>query len=121
MNELEEAINAIQNAISRAEHAEAGGALLQKTDLMNILSLLKAQEARLLTKEEIISWEGYIWKEFKGKTAMKALLIDHGMEREPYIGNFPTNSYLWDNYNQYWRCWSTQPTKEQREAVKWNE
>ena len=84
------------------------------------LALLKAQEARLLTKEEIISWEGYIWKEFKGMAAMKALLIDHGMEREPYMGDFPTNSYLWDNYNQYWRCWSTQPTKEQRKAVKWD-
>lgn len=48
MNELEEAINTIQNAIRRAECADAGGALLQKADLTNILSLLKAQEPKFV-------------------------------------------------------------------------
>lgn len=46
MNELEETINAIQNAIRRAECADAGGAIIHKADLNKMLSLLKTQEPR---------------------------------------------------------------------------
>lgn len=59
MNKLEEAINAVQNAIKRAESAEAGGAFLQKTDLTNILSLLKAQEPRRPIKSPNYNYSHY--------------------------------------------------------------
>jgi len=44
MNKLEEAINTIQNAIRRAECADACGAIIHKADLNKMLSLLKAQD-----------------------------------------------------------------------------
>ncbi len=83
------------------------------------LTLLKAQEPRVMTKEEIIGWDGYIWFEYRGMRAMEALLIDHGMLREPGEVDFPTKDLAWENYQKTWRCWTARPTDEQREAVKW--
>lgn len=83
------------------------------------LELLKAQEPRVMTKEEIIGWEGYIWFEFNGMKAMKTVLIDHGMVREPFRGDYPTKELSWGTCQETWRAWTSRPTDEQRKAVKW--
>lgn len=83
------------------------------------LSLLKAQEPKVMTKEEIIGWDGYIWFEFRGMRAMKVVLIDHGMVREPFRGDYPTKELSWGICQETWRAWTAMPTKEQREAVMW--
>ena len=90
-------------------------------DLMkDALSLLKEQEPRVMTKEEIIGWDGYIWFEYKGMRAMKTVLINYGMAREPFIGDYPTKELSWGTYHETWRAWTAQPTDEQRKAVKWD-
>ena len=83
------------------------------------LALLKAQEPRVMTKEEIIGWDGYIWFEFNGMKAMKTVLIDHGMVREPFRGDYPTKELSWGTCQETWRAWTARPTDEQRKAVKW--
>ena len=84
------------------------------------LALLKAQEPRMMTKEEIIGWDGYIWFEFNGMKAMKTVLIDHGMVREPFRGDYPTKELSWGTCQETWRAWTARPTDEQRKAVKWD-
>jgi hypothetical protein len=64
---------------------------------------------------------GYVWREYKGMRAMTAVLIEYGLERVPYARDFPVTQYNWPDYGKTWRCWTQQPTKEQREAVPWNE
>lgn len=86
---------------------------------MDALELLKAQEPRVMTKEEIIGWDGYIWFEFNGMKAMRTVLIDHGMKREPFMGDCPTKELSWGTYQETWRCWASKPTDEQREATPW--
>jgi hypothetical protein len=86
---------------------------------MDALSLLKAQEPRVMTKEEIIGWDGYIWFEFSGMRAMKVVLIDYGMVREPFRGDYPTKELSWETCQETWRAWTAMPTAEQREAAPW--
>lgn len=84
------------------------------------IELLTAQNARILTRDEIIGWDGYIWKEYRDMKAMTAILINHQMERVPYHGDYPTKGLDWDWYGSQWRCWSAQPTDEQRKAAEWD-
>lgn len=84
-------------------------------------SSLKAQEPSVMTKEEIIGCDGYIWFEFRGMRAMKVVLIDHGMAREPFRGDHPTKELSWRTCQETWRAWTAMPTDEQREAVKWDD
>ena len=37
------------------------------------------------------------------------------------IGTRCTEWYKVNDYGKTWRCWSAKPTKEQREAAKWND
>lgn len=78
------------------------------------------KEPRIMTKDEIIGWDGYIWLEFKGMKAMKAVLIDHGMVREPFKGDYPTKALTWETCQETWRAWTDMPTDEQRKAEAWN-
>lgn len=88
--------------------------------MRDALSLLKEQEPRVMTKEEIIGWDGYIWLEFNGMKAMKTVLIDHGMTREPFRGDYPTKELSWGIFQETWRAWTAKPTKEQREKEPWS-
>ena len=83
------------------------------------VKLLKTQEPRAMTKEEIIGWDGYIWFEFNGMKAMKTVLIDHGMVREPFRGDYPTKELSWGTCQETWRAWTAMPTAEQRKATPW--
>ena len=78
-----------------------------------------AEEARIMTQDEIIGWNGYIWIEFKGMKAMKAVLIEYGMHREPYEGDHPTKDLAWETYQVTWRAWTGQPTEKQRKVEAW--
>lgn len=115
-----------QEAIERIErHIIIHGAkephAVYITEALNMaIEALKAQEPRVMTKEEIIGWDGYIWFEFSGMRAMKAVLIDHGMEREPLRGDYPTKELSWGTFQETWRAWTAKPTKEQREEEPWS-
>lgn len=96
---------------------------------IDALSLLKAQEPRVMELEEIKAAAfggGMYWLEFRSICA-PALMIEqkanykiefavlHSRGYGPVmVGQFHPNEY-----KKVWRCWTSRPTDEQREAVKW--
>lgn len=87
------------------------------------LSLLKAQEPRVMTLEEIKDGEPY-WlstgKEFAVRPVICVCREDDA--RKPYITfkwQFGTFSWEAENYGKTWFCWTSRPTDEQQEGVKW--
>ena len=89
------------------------------------LELLKAQEPRVLTLEEVheMAWDYCYLEEEVIKD--KVLQI--------YSGKYRIKCITWpsiascvltfgDNaYGKRWRCWTSRPTDEQRKAVKWDD
>ena len=89
------------------------------------LALLKEQEARLLTLEEVkaFDWD-YCYLEEERLP---------GKEYRTVCGDYALTCITWpcvaslriqygdNSYGKKWRCWSAKPTDEQRRAVKWDE
>lgn len=90
--------------------------------LKDALSLLKAQEPRVMTLEEVktIPYDADIWIEteyYVGKITIFAATINtKGLRGVMVYGSHKTYDY--EAYNKLWRCWTSRPTDEQREAVK---
>lgn len=88
--------------------------------LADALSLLKAQEPRLLTAEEAekVPEGKIVWVE--QHTREKDYLMPMAATGDGRFGN----SYLgilWKEVNtRFYRMWASKPTDEQREAVKWD-
>lgn len=79
--------------------------------MRDALALLKAQEPRVLTLAEY-----------------KALAEKPKEERDPVWEEWPGLKNTWaipnqayGGYGTSWRCWTSRPTDEQREATSWNE
>ena len=96
-------------------------AVLDANMVSDAMELLKAQEPRLLTAEELTGGDE-CWLEHKNGacgyadcymcTGRNSVEVWRCMAQGP--------SYLsWIDFNKTWRCWSAKPTDEQREAVKW--
>ena len=92
--------------------------------LYDAIALLKAQKPRVMTLEEVhtseICWYenslnygyyvGHIIKEKLGyKLRTKYLKI----------GSTIVHVNFDEDYNESWRCWTSRPTDEQREATPW--
>ena len=89
------------------------------------LELLKEQEPRVMTLEEVkaFGWD-YCYLE-------EARLPDK--EYLSACGYYALTCITWpritlmrmrygdDSYGKKWRCWSAKPTDEQRQAVKWDD
>lgn len=74
------------------------------------IALLKEQEPRVMTPEEY-----------------KALAEKPKEERDPVWEEWPGLESTWEipnqaygGYGTSWRCWTSRPTDEQREAIPWN-
>lgn len=76
------------------------------------LALLKEQESRVLDIDELKNFE-VVWFE-----ARNHLYIEPMLTRSK---NFADASTDWFRYGKEWRCWTSKPTIDQREAVKWDE
>ncbi|MBQ6960842.1 MAG: hypothetical protein IJP78_07705 [Clostridia bacterium] len=93
------------------------------------LSLLKAQEPRVMTLDEVLAHDykdGPLWLE----TIDNVITCGFAYCYKYYVQfSIPVmeNEYLlkrdtWnrtDTYNKIWRCWTSRPTDEQREATPW--
>ena len=99
------------------------------------LALLKAQEPRVMTLEEVkqerICWiedadEGMTVRLFPA-TMFGIGEYANGSKSYMFLAQKPwaidANDcewwYLIEDYGETWRCWTSRPTDEQREAVKW--
>lgn len=83
------------------------------------LALLKEQEPRVMTLEEVRACEDWIWGEYISGYS--------GWQKQSHDCEFD-DSILWNDtttdilceYNEKWRCWTARPTEEQRKAVEWD-
>lgn len=88
------------------------------------LSLLQAQEPRVMTLEEVeVLPYGYVLIETDKKDSLHwvdALLF---CKNTNFSFDFITLEgrarLLGTDYNMEWRCWTSRPTDEQREATPW--
>ncbi len=138
MDKLEKAIAAVKYGIRAAECAGNGKNLgrsslvmMHTDDLDDILDLLKAQEPRVMTLTELWYMEHKpVYLERKNsRLYMTEPSIVLKTERcyIPSLGdsyilmreNKNRDKYWACDYNKTWRCWTSRPTEEQREAVKW--
>lgn len=88
---------------------------------IDALSLLKAQEPRVMTLEEVAKWidipdesKDPIFVEYGRK-----MKFGHSGWRTQFFGFSP--KFHAKIYGVELRCWTSRPTDEQREAVKWDE
>lgn len=84
--------------------------------IANALSLLKAQEPRVMTPEEVLTWAE--------TPAEKRNPIFFEQKKGKGPSGWICNSLCPKDYylcclGKEARCWTSQPTDEQRQAVKW--
>lgn len=89
--------------------------------IQKAIELLKEQEPRVMTLEEVVSAE-CVWIEYAASgNVVIAFPWDIELTDDTY--NFICNPNciveLKSLYGEEWRCWTSRPTEEQREAVKW--
>lgn len=89
------------------------------------LALLKAQEPRVLTLEEVLATE-VVYAEDVDKAEIIPVLVDRRahdrivLVRARLMGGPSLSIYpLISEYNKRWRCWTSRPTDVQREAIPW--
>ena len=82
------------------------------------LELLKEQEPRVLTLEEVLK-ANPVWFETHG--LLLPAIIDHEESKAGdcviVFGEFDGSYYPINRYNKKWRCWTARPTDEQREGI----
>lgn len=88
------------------------------------LKLLKEQEPKVVTLDEIKDGEAY-WFQRGQMLVTRPVICIHREDdtRKPYITfawQFGTFSWDSEDYGKTWRCWTAKPTDEQREAAKWH-
>lgn len=83
------------------------------------LSLLKAQEPRVLTLDEALEAD-VCWLEKKGDDRVWPCKVGSG-EKWAAIWRFDQEPMAVprDEYGKLFRCWSARPTEEQRKAETW--
>lgn len=93
---------------------------LQK--VRDALALLKAQEPRVMTPDEACNSD-CVWYDWRTRGVRPAKITrspyKNGVYRVQRIGDIDEWVHA-DEYNEYWRCWTSRPTDEQRKAVKWD-
>lgn len=89
------------------------------------LALLKEQEARVMTLEEVkaFDWDYcYLEEERLPGNEYRAVCGDYALTciTWPCVTSMRTQ-HGDENYGMKWRCWSAKPTDEQRRSVKWDD
>ena len=139
MYDLEKVIKGLEQFKSDFKPFCGNGADWERFD--NALDLLKEYEPRILSLEEAIEGENgleidpCVFVEIKGREDIfigavndvshynyPNLVFDVGecfrIDRSYSVAN---KNYLNTDYMKTVRCWTHKPSKEQREAMKWNE
>lgn len=128
MSDQTNLISDFEHAVRKAYAEDWYFVDLTTEDGFKILDMLKTQEPRVLTLDEVKGLQslkdGAVWIETLGG-AMFPALPEISMSHISYFVAIPFNSYRsWvedEYYNKTWRCWTFRPTKEQMEEVKWDD
>ncbi len=99
--------------------------------LSDALALLKAQEPRVMTWQEIVDAAPqmpFIWLESKENhdRVFQSILFKTWLwDSTVTIITVMTQGWLFEGYHadygKTWRCWTSRPTDEQRKAAKWDD
>ena len=132
MTDLEKVIKGLECCILRNpdDHARCsqcsyGGNCVNRLK-MDALELLKAQEPRVMTLDEVEALPyGHVLIETDKNESLRWLDALMFCKNTNFSFDFITLEgrarLLGTEYNREWRCWTSRPTEEQREAVKWDE
>lgn len=116
----------------RCPYQTAGGSPCETIDPLmdDALALLKAQEPRVMTLEEVYEiynsnkahiWPHdtppYLWMENANKRNIVCYWISWSHVVDCIEGRYPR--YDPDDYGVEWRIWTSRPTDAQREAIPW--
>lgn len=89
---------------------------------------LDAQTPRVLTLEEVEdALDTVVWvdrPQIRNSSLEFALLAIYSRKREKtalYFIDGEKTTWRYSDYGRTWRCWSSRPTDEQRESVKWDD
>ena len=132
MTNREEIINKLEEEISLAEYWDEPYRTIDLQLLMDAFALLKERETKVITQEELKQFVGrpcwfeshgtYMGKEgfwiipaiFRKFSADMIMSYTSVLNEAGGYGELGLSAY-----NKAWRCWTSQPTDEQRKAVKW--
>lgn len=94
-----------------------------ETTLCNdAIALLKAQEPRVMTFQEIKDSMGIpVWVEYADNENWNGYGVPTS-DHKAYIMIYGANAYCAQyarSANVKWRCWTSRPSDEQRKAAKW--
>ena len=125
MTEREKVIHRLERCLTERQRPSM-------QDLHDALALLKAQEPRMKKLEEIKALPDYVFLEdrdishaFSIKTISRPALPQlvfvniSGEECVGFRGPDGDTSLVTSRYGVEWRCWTSRPTDEQREAIPW--
>lgn len=144
MTELEKVLNALENCTAHPKCMDCGWKECEHehetveiplTLAKDAISLLKAQEPRVMNAEELrkylmVNENGLLSHDQWQELGQRAPLYIEFRRPDEYQVNWRTaerlrpwamESMFWDSYDKDRRCWTARPTDEQREAVKWDE
>ena len=117
-------INDLEIVKRRIERLNGFGEEAEVID--NVISLLKAQEPRVMTLEEVNNLPyGHVLIETDKNEPIRwldALLFCKNINFSfDFITLEGRARLLGVEYNKEWRCWTSRPTDEQRKATPWAE
>lgn len=114
----------------RYSNVDEDNTLVPQQLVLDALALLKAQEPRVMTAEEVadceegtVLWveerQGVTWNLFPLEIDVSSTHPDTGTNYLFFITYHDIRKFECDEYNRTWRCWTSRPTDEHREAIAW--
>ena len=132
MSNCNEIIKRLENLAKHAVHYVGEPPFVMSLDdgiaLHNAINLLKAQEPMVLTLDEVLNSEDFVWAEIWTPGDRRWCLIYARINKSIYddiLMLHEDSGFRWtrleSNYNMKggWRCWSARPTEDQRKNTPW--
>ena len=131
-----ELIASFEGRVWGGEMHKGGYIHVPQEEAETILELLKEQEPKVITREELKQFDEYpCWFEshgtYMGKkgfwiipyafTCYETMYYVYPLMQINNRGDCHFSELGLSAYNKAWRCWSSRPTDEQRKAVKWDD
>ena len=118
----EKVIKGLEHEVERTKVADLEWLdCIEVSLLRDALELLKAQEARVMTLEEVC--KGLVWLDtYRTSEVEPVYILEMNKRGEIYYLVFGTGArpMLYDeDYNKEYRFWTSRPTDEQREETSW--
>lgn len=122
MPDVKNTINGLQQAIDIMRRIMPNQYWFDiETPCNDAIALLKAQEPRLLELDEIKMF-GLLWLESRNGFVQPVICqsYEYGVDKAvDFIMVHGTICNSADTFGKLWRVWTSEPSKEQREAMRW--